>query len=214
MHHKRHTLACARHPMRALSPCVNESVAVSWHNINYPIKIEWVINCPSLLALITLAEKGHLRGAKKRGEEGRQDGGAKQRPSETHVSLCVYIHIWDCACVCVERVRQVQRGGGGHIGGRIMWFSLRAPRGPVLREKPAYWGEEGRRRDEREMRVLLFILTCSTQSLALASQLRCCGSSAMYTKQRGRTARAHRWWEQRQKIDPAVRMCGALLEDQ
>lgn len=31
--------------------------------------------------------------------------------------------------------------------------------------------------------VLLFILTCSTQSLTLASQLRCCGSSAMYTKQ-------------------------------
>lgn len=35
----------------------------------------------------------------------------------------------------------------------------------------------------REMGVLLFILTCSTQSLTLASQLRRRGSSAMYTKQ-------------------------------
>ncbi len=37
--------------------------------------------------------------------------------------------------------------------------------------------------EERDGGVLLFILTCSTQSLTLASQLRCCGSSAMYTKQ-------------------------------
>lgn len=62
------------HPLGATLPphCfehyVNETVAVSWHNINYPIKIEWVINCPSLPVLITLAEKGHFRGAKERGE--------------------------------------------------------------------------------------------------------------------------------------------------
>ena len=71
------------HPLAATLPphCferyVNETVAVSWHNINYPIKIEWVINCPSLPVLITLAEKGHFRGAKKktekRGEERKKD---------------------------------------------------------------------------------------------------------------------------------------------
>lgn len=58
-----------------------------------------------------------------------------------------------------------------------MWFSL----GP-----PEAWSSEksrliGEKRDGE--RGVLFILTCSTQSLTLASQLRCCGSSAMYTKQ-------------------------------
>lgn len=115
-----------------------------------------------------------------------------------HTPHSVYIYIYEGVHACVERVRQKQ-WGGGHIGGRLMRFSLRAPRGSVLREKPAYWKGEGRRREERRMRVLLFILTCSTQSLTLASQLRCCGSSAMYTKQRGRAARAHRWWVRRQK---------------
>lgn len=66
------------HPLGATLPphCferyVNETVAVSWHNINYQIKIEWVINCPSLPVLITLAEKGHFRGVKERRE--RKEG--------------------------------------------------------------------------------------------------------------------------------------------
>lgn len=55
---------CSPAPSLLWALYVNETVAVSWHNINYSIKIEWVINCPSLPALITLAEKGHLRGAK------------------------------------------------------------------------------------------------------------------------------------------------------
>lgn len=45
---------------------VNETVAVSWHNINYPIKIEWVINCPFLALLIALPEKDRFKGAKER----------------------------------------------------------------------------------------------------------------------------------------------------
>lgn len=197
-------------PMRALSPCGNESVSVSWHNINYPIKIEWVINCPSLPALITLVERGHLRGAK---TEARKKDRTAVQNKDTCLALCIFTYMRVCVCVCVERVRKKQ-GGGGHIGGRLMWFSLGPPRGSVLREMPAYWKGEGRRREKGGMRVLLFILTCSTQSLTLESQLRCRGSSAMYTKQWGRAARAHRWWEQRQKIDLAARMCGALLEDQ
>lgn len=55
-------------PRNCFEGYVNETVAVSRHNINYPIKIEWVINCPSLAVLITLTEKGHCKGAKERGE--------------------------------------------------------------------------------------------------------------------------------------------------
>ncbi len=116
---------------------VNETVAVSWHNINYPIKIEWVINCPSLPVLITLAEKGHFRGAK-RGEEERRDEAAPNKDLVRHMPRRVCVCV--CVCVCVLRGRKRWRvgGGGGHVGGRLMWFSLGAPRGLVLREKQAY----------------------------------------------------------------------------
>ena len=68
---------CYTLPPHCFERYVNETVAVSWHNINYPIKIEWVINCPSLPVLITLAEKGHFREEKKKKkerEERKKDG--------------------------------------------------------------------------------------------------------------------------------------------
>lgn len=125
-------------PLYCFERHVNETVAVSWHNINYPIKIEWVINCPPLPVLITLAAKGHFRGAnkkKKRGEEERQDGAVPNKDLvRQHSSLCVY--------VSVSVLREGERGReeeeeatsegdscGSHSG---------APRGSVLREKPAY----------------------------------------------------------------------------
>lgn len=64
-----HTCAsslCSLAPSLLWAQYFNETVAVSWHNINYLINIEWVINCPSLPALITLAKMGHFRGAKER----------------------------------------------------------------------------------------------------------------------------------------------------
>lgn len=82
-----------------------------------------------------------------------------------------------CVCMCVFLKERKRQRGGGRAGGRLMWFSLGPPEAWSL-EKSRLIGEERDRRGG-----VLFILTCSTQSLALASQLRCCGSSAMYTKQ-------------------------------
>lgn len=188
-HTQRHASMPALLPVPPTLYCferhVNETVAVSWHNINYPIKIEWVINCPPLPVLITLAAKGHFRGGKKkeeeeRVEEERQDGAVPNKDLvRQHSSLCVYVS----ASVCLKTGRKRQRGGGGgggHIGGRLMWFSLGGPQRLGPQRKAGLLKRRERGRDEG---VLLFILTCSAQSLTLASQLRCCGSSATYTKQ-------------------------------
>lgn len=98
-------------PMYALSLCVNESVAVSWHNINYPIKIEWVINCPSLPALITLAERAIWEGQKER--QGRKTGQRRKTKTkwDTCLALCIYTYMRVCMsmCVCWESETEAER---------------------------------------------------------------------------------------------------------
>lgn len=208
-----HAGALACPPLYCFERNVNETVAVSWHNINYPIKIEWVINCPPLPVLITLVAKGHFRGAKKkkkdRGEKERQDGAVPNKDLvRQHSSLCVYVSV----SVCLKRGRKRQRGGGGgHIGGRLMWFSLGGPQRLGPQRKAGLLKRRERGRDEG---VLLFILTCSAQSLTLASQLRCCGSSATYTKQWSEPPRARRWWEQAENRSSQSVRRRAPLEDQ
>lgn len=53
---------------------------------------------------------------KKDGMKWYQTKNRKQGSSETHANACVW----------VLRERNRQRGGG-HVGGRLMWFSLRPP---------------------------------------------------------------------------------------
>lgn len=119
-------------PPHCFEGYVNETVAVSWHNINYPIKIEWVINCPSLAVLITLTEKGHSKRKerKKRRDEAvpnKDEGGGAQA-----------LQVSTCVCVSFK-------GEEGAVLEGDSWFSL----GP-----PEAWSSEksrliGEQRDRR-----------------------------------------------------------------
>ena len=130
------------HPLGATLPphCfegyVNETVAVSWHNINYPIKMEWVINCPSLAVLITLTEKGHCKMAKD--SRGRKKGWSCTKQRLKNKAVLRYMHL--CVSESFKREKETERP-------RPHWRETHvvltwAPRGLVHREKQAYWRGE------------------------------------------------------------------------